>query len=649
MSVVPTRLACRAWACQMWACQMWTCRADLFRRLIMVVGFCLLPLKLPAGLPAELPESASVDASVDTAATPDQSAIVAQVSPTEVSPAEVLPAEGATLQVAVTGVDDPALIENINAFLEILAESDQAIDNPPYIQYLIERGKAQISTALQPFGYYQSTVNVVSAAAGTGDSWHVDYQVVIGEPTTVSAIEVKVVGAGAADADFVEQRQAFPFQRGDVLQQIEYTAFKNALADIAIEKGYFDADFTTAEIRLAADLQTATVALTYDTGPRFTFDDPTISQDFLNDNLFSRYNTIESGQAYSSGAIADLQRDLYNSGYVQLIDVTAKPDRDSKTVPVDLALTPKKNKRHRFALGFETDLGPRFQYEFDWRWVNRRGHQLTSDFFISPEWQQTGVEYRIPANKPATDYYKLFADVTLDKTDNRDVTIWQVGGAYRDQVGHLAREFGVKWSQENFEIGNDAANVALLTPYFHLIYHKTDDPLNTRDGLAVEGYVTGTDASISDISFLQAVAKAKYIKRFDEKHKITTKGAIGQTWTDDFHVLPPSYRFFTGGDKTIRGYGFQSIGDVDGSGDVIGGDRLVFASAEYSYFFKDNMAIAAFVDAGDAFTSDFSIKVGAGLGFHYYSPIGPIKVDIAHGFDETGDAVRLHLNIGPDL
>ncbi len=335
-----------------------------------------------------------------------------------------------------------------------------------------------------------------------------------------------------------------------------------------------------------------------------------------------------------------------------MIDINTEPDRDNKRVPVELAITPKKNKKHTFALGYGTDTGARARYDFDWRWVNRRGHSFKSKLFVSERDAETGVVYRIPADHPATDDYRLFANFkkTLDE-DDIESTLWNVGGAYRDKNGNLVREFGIKWQQEDFILGNDSGNIALLTPYVRLTYLKADDMLDVKDGLKAQLEVLGAHKNLlSDVSLLQAVAEAKYIKQLNDTNKIKMAAGVGRTWTEDFHQLPAFYRFLTGGDRTIRGYGFDSIGDTDSSGKVIGGDKMYYMSAEYEYFFKEKMSLAAFVDAGDAYSSDSAdLKVGAGLGFHYYSPIGPIKVDVAHGFSDPGDNVRLHLTIGAEL
>ncbi len=557
---------------------------------------------------------------------------------------------GIKLQVAINGLEDTEQLKNAKAFLDVYAESGKAVKNPSYINFLVKEGAAQIQQSLQPFGYYKAKVDVDNQQ--TADSWTVTYRVERGAPVILKRVDVSVEGEGKTQKEYQELVDKYPLQSGDVLVQEKYKNFKSDVVAFATMYGYFDADFTRKKIAIHEDYQGADITLKYDTKHRYHFGKTTIKQDFLDADVFERFLTFKEGDVYAAKEIADTQRDLYNSNYVKMIDVSAEPVKATQSVPVDFVIHPKANKKHTFAIGYGTDTGPRGKYTFDWRWVNRRGHQFKADLFVTPKKQETGVEYRIPAQKPATDYYKIFAYGKRDNSGDIDLRLWNVGGAYHDKVGNWEREFGLKWQQEDFTLGNDHGDLRLLTPFASLIYRKVDDPMNISRGVWLKGTLTGAHTSVlSDVSFLQAIGEAKASRKFAEKHKIKLAGAVGRTWVDNFHHLPASYRFFTGGDRTIRGYSYDKIGDRDSTGANIGGDRMYYLSTEYEYFFTDSMAAAVFVDAGDAYSADKGkIKVGAGSGFHYYSPIGPIRLDVAHGFDDDlGDKYRLHLNIGSEF
>ena len=155
---------------------------------------------------------------------------------------------------------------------------------------------------------------------------------------------------------------------------------------------------------------------------------------------------------------------------------------------------------------------------------------------------------------------------------------------------------------------------------------------------------------MSDVSFLQAVVRGKYIRPLGADGRVLVRADLGTSLVSAFDQLPASVRFFTGGDTSVRGYELESIGPRNEEGDVIGGKNLAVGSIEYEHRIKDKWSVAAFVDAGDAFDTELpELRIGAGAGVRWQSPIGPVRVDLAHGFQEPGDLIRLHLIIGPDL
>jgi len=158
--------------------------------------------------------------------------------------------------------------------------------------------------------------------------------------------------------------------------------------------------------------------------------------------------------------------------------------------------------------------------------------------------------------------------------------------------------------------------------------------------------------AISDLSFLQALMGIKWIQTLGERHRLIGRADGGTTLIadEDFPSFPSSLRFYAGGDRSVRGYRRDSIGPEDDEGDNIGGKHLVVASIEYEYRILDNWAVAAFADVGDAFDNETpELRTGVGLGVRWFSPIGPVKVDLASGLDEPGDPIRLHLSVGPEL
>ena len=118
----------------------------------------------------------------------------------------------------------------------------------------------------------------------------------------------------------------------------------------------------------------------------------------------------------------------------------------------------------------------------------------------------------------------------------------------------------------------------------------------------------------------------------------------------EFEQLPTSYRFFAGGINSIRGYDFQELGPVGDEGDVIGGRFLTVVSAEYEHTVLENWGLAVFVDHGNAFNENrISLKTGLGVGLRWYSPIGPVRIDVAFPLNEAESSIRFHFAAGARL
>ena len=176
---------------------------------------------------------------------------------------------------------------------------------------------------------------------------------------------------------------------------------------------------------------------------------------------------------------------------------------------------------------------------------------------------------------------------------------------------------------------------------------------DTTNGYRVRLNVQGADSSVlSDSSFLQGSIDGKIIRTLGDRNRLIARTQVGYTDTNDFRELPPRFRFFAGGDQSVRGFSYQSLGRKDEAGNTIGGETLAVGSLEYERRFFTKWGAAVFYDTGNAaqsFSGLGTLARGAGFGLRWRSPIGPIRADIAFALSEPGHPIRFHLNIGPDL
>jgi translocation and assembly module TamA len=182
---------------------------------------------------------------------------------------------------------------------------------------------------------------------------------------------------------------------------------------------------------------------------------------------------------------------------------------------------------------------------------------------------------------------------------------------------------------------------------------RADDRIDTTNGYRIRASFQGAEKSVlSDSSFLQGSIDGKIIRTLSDRNRLIARTQVGYTDTSDFRALPPQFRFFAGGDQSVRGFSYQSLGRKDEAGNTIGGETLAVASLEYERRFFTKWGAAVFYDTGNAsqsFSGLGTLARGAGFGLRWRSPIGPIRADMAFALSEPGHPIRFHLNIGPDL
>ncbi|MDQ7091673.1 MAG: autotransporter assembly complex family protein [Methylococcales bacterium] len=127
---------------------------------------------------------------------------------------------------------------------------------------------------------------------------------------------------------------------------------------------------------------------------------------------------------------------------------------------------------------------------------------------------------------------------------------------------------------------------------------------------------------------------------------------IGNIWGENLVNIPADLRYFAGGSDTVRGYSFQSLSPKDEQGRLIGGLSLFAFSIELRQWITENIGIVGFLDGGrayaDAYQNFADLKMGAGLGLRYKTPIGAIRFDLARPLNkrDEDDEFQLYMSIG---
>lgn len=557
----------------------------------------------------------------------------------------------AILEVSYNGVEGE-LANNVESYLGILEYDGMPALSIFRVRFLTRRGEEEIKQALKPFGYYHT--EVTSEITASDEVITVAFNIDLGQRTTIREVAITIEGGLANDDAYVALRKRMPIQEGRPLLHSDYERSKSMLRNLAAERGYYNASFTEQKLLVELSDATATVRLTYDSGERFRFGAVSICCNHLSNAFIERYFPFAEGDYFHTRDLLDLQVALAGSDYFETVEVAPLwQQSQDKTVPVSLRVTPNQRDFYQIGPGYGTDTGARLTLGFDRRWVNDRGHRLSSLLRLS-QIQSTGfVDYIIPGKNPARDQYSITGEVIDRSYEDLDSTLYRTSVRDTRHYNRWQRTYQVSYQQEDFRFGTAPRETSrFLVPSAEFSYVSSNlDPRNRNlvdSGYRVSARLEGASNNVfSSATFVSLTLSGKAVYSFNERWRALARAEIGAMETNNFAEVSPSLRFFAGGDHSVRGYAYQQLGPTNAEGVVVGGRYLGVASAEVDYLVAPNWRIAAFADMGNSGMEwSMAWKQTLGLGVRWLSPIGPVRLDVAQAIDEPDKPWRLHLTIG---
>ena len=572
------------------------------------------------------------------------------------------PLAHAGVQVVVDGVDDP-LKGAVTSGVDLSHYATRDVSDAQ-VRRLYEKASAQVRVALQPYGYYDaSTTGDIKQA---GKEWVVTLHVRAGEPVKVASVSVTLDAQASAIKPIRRAVRALEKLRDQPLNDGAYDDLRDQLSAALTANGFLDARLVTHRVAVSRAQRTAEITLLWQPGRRYRYGHVNFDNSQFDDNFLDRYLPFKSGDYFSQEQLLQLQQALNGADYFSVVNVL--PDVDTAkngVVDIEVQLAPAKRTIFTGGPFIGTDTGFGLRGGVERRWVNRYGHKWKNEVVLAQRLKTVSTLYSVPlpgSNQRSLNYGATFRDSNTTTSQSR--TLELVANETQLWRG-WTRTLGLHALSGTFTVGK-IGNEPDTTPGIEhgrstevfgeasLSRKSVDNPTFVRHGWAVTLSASSTAGTLlSDARFTQLLADAKWIDAFgnNNRNRLILRATAGATWTNDFTALPPQLRFFAGGDRSIRGYSYQSVGPLNSSGRVIGGENLLVASTEVEHYFTRTWGMAAFIDAGNAFSgTSYSPVIGAGLGVRWLSPVGMIRVDVGTPIHNSRDrGFQLHLTIGPDL
>lgn len=558
------------------------------------------------------------------------------------------------VQVIVSGVEGDAL-KNVRETLQLPAGlvRDGKVDQL-WLERFAQQARTAAGTALEPFGYYRSHVTVSTET--DDDGYRLLIHVVPGEAVRLAEVKLALTGPGSRERRLLRLIETFPLVKGDVLLHQSYEEAKAALKAQALDLGYLDADFSRHEIRVDSTATSATLALTLETGPRYYFGvtqiqgAPEFPQSYL-----GRHLTYQEGQPFSYARLGETQRNLANSERFKTVMITPeKQAAENFRIPITIQLNAGPRITLRPGIGYGTDTGARFTARYRDLNLFHQGHEFYSHLYIAEMLQGVVSGYIIPSPKDIRSSTTLQLNLQQEDTNIYSSRILALQLDRNRSLGRGKLGSGyLKLQYEDYSVGDQKSFSRLVLPGLRFSDNRFGNPIRPRRGFRYALDLHGTHQLLgSDTALVQIQAEGRHLQRLPGRFVLHTRAKTGLTFLNDpLRDIPPSLRFFTGGDQSVRGYSYQSLGPRDASGKVAGGKQLLTYSVELERAIFEDWGISAFYDAGNAFNSLSNIKLfhGAGLGLHYYSSVGALNLSVATPLGGDKPSLHIHFTVGFEL
>ena len=544
--------------------------------------------------------------------------------------------------------------------LATLARGEQLSDSE--LSRLIDAAPRQALELLQTEGYFEPQVQVLRLPTlGRGVPVRLRVQVQPGLRTRVTQVELKLAGPttgasppSAPPAPLMLQglTQFWPMRVGMPFRNPAWADAKSATLARMRASGHLAAAWESTEADIDPAQRQARLALTLDPGPLFLSGALQVEGLRLHDRITVEHlANFGPGTPLTESLLLDFQDRLQKSGLFERASVAVEASSEQAgAAPVSVQVEETQRQQLVLGVGISANTGPRASVEH----IDRR---LLGRPFTSRNKAEWGRDRQVwdgeVSTHPGPQLYRWLAGGTIErlKTDT-DVVLTQRLRAGRNQDSPRIERFQfLEIDRSARTTASQRGSAVAVSANQHWAWRDLDNPVLPTQGLTATfqvGAGQARDSSGLDGAFGRLWARATVYRPLSAGWYAQARLEAGQVFTPAGLDVPDTLRFRAGGDDSVRGYAYRSLGPSSG-GTVDSGKSVLTASVELARPLSEHLPQfwgAVFVDAGQAANrfSDLRPVLGSGIGLRWRSPVGPLRLDLAYG--EAVRKVRLHFSVG---
>ena len=548
----------------------------------------------------------------------------------------------------------------------------EAIDDAE-IERLMRAAPAQARGLLETEGYFNAEVTAERTGTGTGpDTTALPLLRVVVEPgprAKVASVSIDAIGdlptaAASGDAAAVRElaavRSRWPLRAGDDFRQAAWADAKSRTLATLRADGYASASWSSTSARVDAPENSVTMAVVLDSGPRFRLGAIRIEGlSRYDEDTVRRLANFGIGEPYTEKLLLDFQDRLQKLGLFE--GATVELDADAAgagAAPVLVRVKEQSLQQATIGVGYSANTGPRLSVEhtqrrlFGSRWIAKNKVELGPD---KKTWEGD------LSSHPLDGLYRNLVSGSASelKSDDQVLHDWNARVGRAQDTPRLERRYFLEFTHARVDSATLTSTADAASVNYHWVYRDIDNILLPTDGLTASvqtalGYSGGTQQVEGDPAI---DARGPFVRLYTRLTWYQTLGSAwygnarleaGEVFTRNVIGVPDTLLFRAGGDDSVRGYGYRTLGPTV-NGVTTGGRNMLTGSVEIARPISAKYPAywwAAFIDAGNAADrwTDLKPVFGYGLGLRWRSPVGPLRVDVAYGQEER--RLRLHLSVG---
>jgi len=534
---------------------------------------------------------------------------------------------------------------------------------------LLGAADANARDLLGTLGYFSPTLTIeMRDVQEPGQPPHtIKVTVEPGQQTKVTSADIAFSGPDAETADFSRRKarvqRDWALQPGQAFTQSGWDGAKSQGLRQLQATRYPTASIANSRAEIDADASEAKLAVTYAPGPPYRFGAMRVQGSTRYDpDGARRIARLPVGADYSEAQLLDAQQRLASSGYYDAVFLTidTQDGVDPQAAPVIAQVRDAPLKKAVFGVGLSTDSGPRLSLDHIHNRLPVIGWRAVSKLSIDRKNKLASTEW---TDLPGEDGWRWFGGALLQRetTGSYEVNSTQLRGGRNKSSDHIDRSYYLQYDTAKSQ-GTEPppSSAAISANYGWTGRYFNNNTAPTRGyGIAAEVGVGTTLRPERDPFVRTRLRWQSFIPtgRVDlgegirRSSRVSLRAEGGAVISRDGAEIPANLLFLTGGDTTVRGYGYRKLGARTDNDTLYGGRYLAVASAEWQRPItlrgnRTDFESAVFIDAGAVADKpgDLEPRVGMGAGLRWASPVGPLQADVAYGV--KSQEVRLHLRLG---